>query len=343
VGYLSFMQRTLFTTLGFVLILNSLAASPVVFAGQTIERVEASVNSLLILLSDISRFRSQLKLRSQLDPLFNGTPIAAKGAQASDTEIREFLIDEKLIVEQFAVNDQDVEQEINSIQNNNRIDRETLKKALKDQGFTFEQYFELIRTSISKRNLIERDIRTKVSVSDDDVKNFYYNKYAKTSSVPLNYHIQLISVSISNYKSSRDAQEVAQRAASAIQGGDSFEEVSKRSSDHPAAQQGGDLGVLPDDQISPVMKEVVKNLKIGQSSAVFGGPQVGAYMIVKLKDVQSGESDKFKKMENEIRAQLMTSEYQHQITLWMDRARTQAFVHRAGESGFAGMKVLPAE
>ncbi len=326
-----------------LLISSALVVSPSASATQVIERVEASVNSLLVLLSDISNFRAHLKLRSQLDPLFAGTPIAAKGAQASDADIREFLIDEKLIVEAFPASDQDVEQEINSIQNNNRIDRDTLRRALKDQGFSFGQYFELIRVSISKRNLIERDIRTKVSVSEDDVKNFYYNKYAKNSSVPLNYHIQLISVSISNFKSSKDALEVAQRAASSIQGGDSFEEVSKRVSDHPTAQQGGDLGVLADDQISPVMKDVVKNLKIGQSSAVFGGPQAGAYMIVKLKDMQSGESEKLKKMENEIRAQLMTSEYQHQISLWMDRARSQAFVHRAGESGFAGMKVLPAE
>src|SRR5690348_3734709 len=100
----------------FLVLALALASASALSAPTLVERLEASVNSSIILLSDVAKFRSLLKLRSQLDPLFAGTTIAAKGDGASDSEIVEFLIDEKLITQQFAVNDQEIEQEINSIQ-----------------------------------------------------------------------------------------------------------------------------------------------------------------------------------------------------------------------------------
>ena len=186
-------------------------ASPV-----TIEKLEASVNSSLILLSDLLRFRDTLKLRQQLDPLFPGTKVAAEGENAADKDIVDFLIDEKLIEQQFAVTDTEVEQEINSIQANNHIDRSQLKKALTEQGFSFRPYFDLIRTSVSKRNgSIDRDIRTKVTISDDDIKNYFYNHYARTAAVPMAYKIRAISVTLKNYKNATGAHEVRAKRAQA--------------------------------------------------------------------------------------------------------------------------------
>lgn len=301
-----------------------------------LDRLEASVNSSLILLSDVRKFRETAKLRQQLDPLFAGTSVAAKGEGASTSEIVSFLIDEKLILQQFPVGDAEVETEINSIQANNRISREQLRSALKEQGFDFEDYFELIRSSASKRNLIDRDIRTKVTISDDDVKNYFYNHYAKSASTPSAYKLQMITVSPKNYKTPAAAKDVAQRALNDIRSGEDFAEVAKRSSDGPTASSGGDLGVLTDDQISPTIRDQVKKLKIGEVSDVFGSPQAG-FNIIKLVDVQTAENNRMEKMKEEIRAQLTASEYQHQIQLWLERMRQTAFVHRAGEASVAGL------
>jgi peptidyl-prolyl cis-trans isomerase SurA len=301
-----------------------------------LDRLEASVNASLILLSDVRKFRETEKLRQQLDPLFAGTSIASKGKDASNGEIVSFLIDEKIILQQFPVADAEVETEINSIQSNNRISREQLKSALAEQRFAFEDYFELIRSSASKRNLIDRDIRTKVTISDDDVKNYFYNHYAKSASAPSAYKLSMITVSTRNYKSPAAAKAVAQRALADIKAGESFEEVAKRASDGPTASNGGDLGVVSDDQVSPQIREQVKKLKIGEVSDVFGSPQAG-FNILKLLDVQTADDTRMDKMKEEIRGQLTAAEYQHQIQLWLERMRQTAFIHRAGESSIAGL------
>ncbi len=303
----------------------------------TLDKLESAVNNSLILKSDIKEFRDTLPLRAQLDPLFAGTAVAAKGPRASDAEITQFLEDEKIIEQQFPVSDTEGEQEINQIQANNRISRENLIAALKEQNFTYEKYQQMIKSSLSKRNLIDRDIRTKVSISDDDVKNYFYNNLSKNSSAPMAYKIKIITISPENYKDRSAAKETADRALKALKGGESFEEVAKRVSDDPTAQTGGDLGTLSEDQMNPAFRSAVKKLQIGQVSDLLGDAK-SRFFILKLVDISSTESDRLAKMSNEIRSQLAAAEYQRQIQLWIERQRQIAFIHRSGQPSIAGIK-----
>src|SRR4051794_31516326 len=79
------------------------------FATRLIDRLDASVNFSLILHSDVAKFRETEKLRTQLDPLFSGTALAGKSGRASDSEIIEFLIDERIISQAFPIADAEVE------------------------------------------------------------------------------------------------------------------------------------------------------------------------------------------------------------------------------------------
>ncbi len=307
---------------------------------RLVEQVEASVNSLPILTSDIRKFREIARLRAQLDPLFSGTPVATQGATASTSDIIEFLINERLITQQYPKSDSEVEQEINSIQATNHLTRAGLREALSREGFKFPDYFELIRDSSSKRDLIDRDIRTKVSISDDDVKNYFYNHMTQSTVAPRAYHIQIISVSLANYKTPAAANQVAADALKSVQSGEAFEEVAKRVSDDPSAPSGGDLGILTEDQMSSVIRDQIKILQIGKISGVLGGPfpsersakNSNRFYFLKLVDIKSNESERFDKMKEEIRNQLASSEYQHQISLWLERQRQSAFIHRIGEA-----------
>src|SRR5262245_49201591 len=99
---------------------SSAIASPVV-----IERIEASVNSSLILLSDVTTFRKNRELRAQIDQLFQESPLASKGDAVSDGDIVQYLIDERLILQEFPITDTEVEKAISSIQIEQKYDRET--------------------------------------------------------------------------------------------------------------------------------------------------------------------------------------------------------------------------
>jgi peptidyl-prolyl cis-trans isomerase SurA len=307
-----------------------------------LERLEASVNSSIIFTSDISKFRQILRLRAQLDPLFSGTPIAAKGASATDSDVINFLIDDRLIALQYPISDAEVEQEINSIQTKNHLGRAGLKSALLEQGYKFEDYAELIRISSSKRMLIDRDIRPKVAISDDDIKNYFYSHYAGKSNGHRSYHFQIILITIKNYKSLNAAHDLAIQSLKEIKAGEPFEEVAKRVSDHPSASYGGDLGALQENEISSTF-DPVKNLQIGEVSSVLGGISEGHFLILKLVDLKSNESEHLEKMKDQIQNQLTTSEFLHQISIWLDRQRQIDFIHRTKEASLEAPASAPTQ
>jgi peptidyl-prolyl cis-trans isomerase SurA len=307
-----------------------LLASKSTFAAQLVDRVEASINQSTILHSEVMDFRKNSTLRNQLDPLFQGTPLAKNALNAPLEKIVDFLIEEKIIQLQFPVSDLEVEQEINSIQAANRIDRSSLKRALEEQGHRFEDYFELIRLSASKRNLIDRDIRTKVLISDDDVRNFYQNHYSGQKPLQRAYRIQAIFINPRNYISAQAAREVAERARLTILNGEDFTEVAKRVSEDSSATSGGDLGLLTDSQMSAIIRDQIHKMRVGELSPVFGTPQT-SFMFLMLNAIEDAEDDETKKILDDIRMQLSTGEYQRQISLWLERQKQGLFIHRFGE------------
>lgn len=296
-----------------------------------IERLEAAVNNQLVLKSDLTKFRKTITLRSQLDPLFNGTPIAAEGASASDAAILEFLIDERIILQQFPMADTDVEQEVNSIQANNHITREQLKQAIRAQGFRFEDYYELIRIGAAKRNLIDREIRTKVSVSDDDIRNYYYNTYAKGKPAPQAFQVQIIT--------QKDPVKIA-AALKEVKDGKIFSDVAKKFSDDSSAETGGELGVLTEEQMNKNIRGELKKLKVGETSPVLGNAKT-RFFFLRLASIRTGDDQRLKQVSDEIRGQLASGEYQRQLQLWLERQRQTAYIRHAGDASIAGLPKGP--
>jgi peptidyl-prolyl cis-trans isomerase SurA len=299
-------------------------------ASRLVDRLEASVNSAAILLSDVQRFRTSAPLRAKLDPLFASSPISGRIDRATDAEIVNLLIQDRLILLAFPVSDSEVDQEINSIQSSQQISRARLREEISRSGFRFEDYFELIRLSTAKRNLIDRDIRSKVSISDDDVKTAFSQRQPKAGGAPSSYRVKLISFSRSNYKSAKAMQETAERAMVSLKSGDTFEDVARRFGDD--TQEGGlDLGSLTEEQMSPAIRTQVKKLKVGGVSPVFGDG-ASRLFILKIVEVSSTEDSRFASVREEIRNQLAAIEYQRQIQLWLERQEQQAFIHRAPAS-----------
>jgi parvulin-like peptidyl-prolyl isomerase len=290
---------------------------------ELVDRVEAVVNKRAVFYSDLGRFRNLTPLRAKIDPLFMSEPLAKK-AKPADPEILEFLIDEMVIADRFPVTDSEVEQEINAIQTNLKIDRDTLKTAIGREGFKFDDYFKLMRVSLSKKQLIDREIRNKAAVSEDEVRSEYNRQFASSKKFRGSFRLFLIRVSKANFKSPAAAKEEAERALDAIKKGEAFESVAKRVSDDASQDSGGDLGFLSYSEMSSGIQKEVQTLGPGKTSSLID--EKGAYLIVRIGDVKSDNDSAFDKEKDQIRARLMEGEFQHQIRLWLDRERANNYV-----------------
>lgn len=298
-------------------------------AGVLLDRLEASVNASIILHSDLSKFRKQIPLRTQLDPFFTGTPLAEKGASASNDEITRFLVDEKVIAQSFPVADPDVELEIQSIQTSNRISRKELRQALSDQGYVFEDYFELIRISLMKRNLVDREIRPKVVITDEEIKNAWLKGGGKSRAAgPKQYSFRMIRVNTALYKSPAVAKSIAEEARKRVKGGEPIGEVAKSIAINSEDAEALEFKDLTENEISPLLKDAIRKLPPRGVSSVVGDAKTGFY-VIELLSVGAAVDDAFEKSKEEVRSRLLTVEFRNQIEIWLAQKRQTAFIHYA--------------
>ena len=290
---------------------------------ELVERVEAVVNKKAIYKSDLERFKSLVPLRAKIDPLFATEPLSKK-VNASEEEILDFLVDEALITEKFPVQDSEVDQEINGIQANLKIDREALRGAIAREGFKFDDYFKLLRSSLSKRQLIDREIKNKAAVSEGDLRAEYNRTHSGSKTFRGSFHLWLIRISKANFKTPALAKEEASRALAALKAGEAFEEVAKRESDDSTQSAGGDLGYLAYSEMSPDLQKEVQKLGPEKTSGLVENPK--AFLIVKTGDIKAESDEGFEREKDVLRGRLMEGEFQHQIRLWLDRERVVNYV-----------------
>ncbi len=307
----------------FLLLTSILAVTHSSGAAEVVDRVEAIINKKAIYKSDVARFRKLVPLRMKIDPIFSNQAIA-KVASPSDVEIVQFLVDEEIISQKFPVTDSDVEQEINGIQANLKIDRDSLKQAISREGFKFEEYYQLMRASLSKRTLIDREIRSKATVSEDDLKAEYNKERSGKKTFSGSFHLFLIKVTKKNYKSVALAKGEAEKAVARLKKGDSFEEVAKSISDDASASNGGDLGYLSYSDMSEVLQKEVRLLGPGKVGGITDDGN--SFLVLKVADVKADVDSGFEKEKEVIRGKLLETEFQHQIKLWIERQRSLNYI-----------------
>jgi peptidyl-prolyl cis-trans isomerase SurA len=287
---------------------------------EIVDRVEAIVNKKAIYKSDIDQFKRLLPLRSKVDPLFNNDPIA-KNSNPSENEIVNFLIDEMIISDKFPSADAEVEQEINGIQSNLHIDREQLRAAIAREGFKFDEYFKLMKVSLAKRQLIDREIRTKAVVSDDDLKAEYNRSRSGSKTFQGSFQIHLIQIPKARFKTPKLAREEAENALADLGKAASFESVAKKYNDEGS---DGDLGYLGYSEMFPALQKEVQKLGPQKTSGIFDDGK--SLFIVKVSEVKATEDVGHSKEKEALRAKLLQQEFQHQIQLWLGRQRTQNYI-----------------
>ena len=96
----------------------------------------------------------------------------------SDREVLEQFITEKLLEAEaresgIKVTDQDVTQYIDEIKKRNRLSDDELKAALSREGQTLESYRASVKSELEKSEIVNRQVRNKVNITNDDVERYY--------------------------------------------------------------------------------------------------------------------------------------------------------------------------
>ncbi len=155
------------------------------------------------------------------------------------------------------------------------------QRRLKEQGATVEDLKSDLRRQLSIQKLLNREVVAKISISDQDVSDFYNANRPQFNVAEPQYHIAQILVTprkeqqIRNRKNDDATNEAeAQRKVKMLMdrldsGADFAQLAMDYSEDMNTAGTGGDLGYVPEsalNQSDPALKRIVLGMKPGQVS-----------------------------------------------------------------------------
>lgn len=158
---------------------------------------------------------------------------------------------------------------------------EEFQRQLKERGVTVEDLKNTVRRELSIQKLINREVVSKVAISDQDIADFYGANKPQFNVAEPQYRVAQIVVTprkepqIRNRKNDDSTNEAeAQRKVKMLvdrlnSGADFAQLAMDYSEDMNSAATGGDLGYVPEsalNQSDPALKKLVLSLKPGQVS-----------------------------------------------------------------------------
>lgn len=169
------------------------------------------------------------------------------------------------------------------------------QRQLKDRGVTTNDLKDDLRRQITVQKLLNREVVGKISITDQDITDFYNQNRAQFNVAEAQYRIAQILVTphkdpqLHNRKNDDATTDVEARRKSAallqqLATGADFTQLAMDYSEDPAtASSGGDLGYVPEsslNQSDPALKRTVVSLKVGQVSPIISLKD--GYHILKL-------------------------------------------------------------
>jgi peptidyl-prolyl cis-trans isomerase SurA len=157
--------------------------------------------------------------------------------------------------------------------------QEEFNKQLKERNVTLEDVRRDIRRAISKNKLINKDIESKVNITDEEIKDYFAQHKTEFNLIEPEYHLAQILVSndasaqVANLQGNKanndaEARKKIQMLRGRLDSGESFSSVAANFSEDPATSAtGGDLGFIlesPFRQAYPEVFTAVNKLKANQ-------------------------------------------------------------------------------
>ncbi len=264
----------------------------VAIAGEKPERIDgiaALVNDEVITDSEVNQEleRITLELKGKGLPLPRNSELRR--------QVINQLVDKRLQLQLarqigIKVDDETLNQAIEKIAEINKLSVPDFKEVLKDEGMTFKQFRNRIRSEITLRRLRQQQIVSQILITDQDVDNFLI-KLRRQGQATDEYHIAHILVPIPEAagediirQARAQAEDIYHRLTN---GGEDFARLAISSSRGEQALEGGDLGWRKLGELPSLFADQVIEMKPGSISSPLRSSR--GFHLIKLLDHRSGE------------------------------------------------------
>lgn len=281
---------------------------------KLLDKISGIVDDNIITLSQMTRISKNLAIKKSVAPMiYDKSNYTIE--ELINLAIDKYLIRTKLTELGYSITDDQVEAQIKANEKKLNVDRKALMNFLKQQGSTFDEYFETLREAIEYSYFISRVISPTISISEQDVKNTYFKSNIKDSR--LNFKYNLI-----DYAISKDVVPKLNKGQ--------MEEVVRQYRinsilpENFSTLTSTNLDDITEEGISTELKNLLKQTDEGAMSAVI--LLNGQYHIFYIAKKDLVESEAFSKQKDRIREELFEAAVKNESQIWFERERNKHYI-----------------
>ncbi len=236
---------------------------PVARSGTVVDRILALVDGDPITSLELMQFA-------------NSDPRLAQAALADRAGVLDVLITQRILAKEveaqgIVISDEEIDRYVANIRQRNNLTDEQLDAALAQQGMTRERYRAQIREELERAQLINREIRGKVSVSPEEIARFQQEQSGGDVSATAAEQVEIshIVLQIPPGASAEEVAAIEARAAALhaqLAAGANFAELARQESQDAAAAGGGKLGTFRAGEMRDELEAAVADLDPGEHS-----------------------------------------------------------------------------
>jgi peptidyl-prolyl cis-trans isomerase SurA len=295
---------------------------------EVADRVVAVVNDEVITLSEWN---------SAFEP-FRENVVRSLVGEARErvmTENRMILLNrmiDNLLIEQqsrkagIVIAEDELNNAIRDLLKRRNLSQDELQKALDREGTTMEMYRKGVREQLMRIRLVQREIKSRVTVSDEEI-GAYYLKHRQDYEGKETVRIRQILLPLPKEGDQAAKEKIRADAAEVhklLLNGESFEQLSAKYSQGSAAATGGDIGYIEKGMILHEVEEVAFGLSINQISGVIESP-IG-FHVIKVIDRRGAGLKNIESVREEIREKIDQEKMEKKFDEWLDALRAKSHV-----------------
>lgn len=277
--------------------------------GVTVDRVLAVVDDRVITLSDYNRFIARIDQKAEEDKV--------------DERYLKTLIEESLILQDakrkgYDATEDEITQSIVSILKQTGMNEEEFEKRIAAENLSLAEYRSLVGENITSMKYIEKEVNSKVIVSNSDLSRYYEKRRGLFLESPEKALVMAIFMRLSSAPSLSEITDLkirALRVYSEIMNGESFERQVQKHADESVKSLGGILGEFEKGALIPILDSTIFFMKEGEVSEPVWTKE-GVYIIKIAK--RTGEVyTSLERVKDKLYAEVFDEKREEAFNLWM--------------------------
>lgn len=164
------------------------------------------------------------------------------------------------------VDDTAVDQAVQDVARQNQISVPELMRRLASDGMTVERFRRDLRDELLMLRLREREVDSRIKVSEQDIDRFLAEKKAEAGATPSEINIAQVLVALPDNPSAEELgslQARARQVRSLADAGENFADLARQWSNAPDRANGGEMGLRSPDRYPTLFVEAVEKLPVG--------------------------------------------------------------------------------